>query len=104
MVVDLIYGWRRKRDSVLIIGIAFVAGWLVFGNAGAALLGLWSLQFWPRSHGERVVIDPEIIRWGRLQSFRITYAEGCRVQAIFRGEISDRDYAAICRLIKEEIR
>ena len=104
MVVELTYGWRRKLDMGLIIGVAFVAGWLVFGNAGAALLGLWSLQFWPGTEGERVVIDPEHIRWGRLQSKRLVYAEGFQVRAIFRGEISDRDYAAVCRLIKNEIR
>ena len=104
MVVDLTYGWRRRLQMGLIIGVAFYAGWLLFGNAGAALLGLWSLQFWPRTIGERVVIDPELSRWGRLLRWSIAYGEGFRVQAIFRGEISDHDYAAVCRLLKNEIR
>ena len=104
MVVDLRYGWRRKLEMGLIIGGTLIAGWLVFGNAGAALLGLWSMQFWPRSNGERLVIEPDLIRWGRLQRWRIAYAEGFQVHAIFRGEISDRDYAAVCRLLKNEIR
>ena len=104
MVVDLHYGWRRQLEMGLIIVGAFIAGWLLFGNAGAALMGLWSLQFWPRSGGARVVIDPDLIRWGRLQHWRIAYGEGFGVQTIFRGELSDRDYAAVCRLLKSEIR
>ncbi len=104
MIVDLHYGWRRKLEIVLIIVAAFIAGWLLFGNAGAALLGLWSIHFWPRTIGARLVIDPDLIRWGRLQRSRIAYGEGFGVQAIFRGEISDRDYAAVCRLLKSEIR
>ena len=104
MVVDLRYGWRRKLEMGLIIVVAFSAGWLMFGNAGAALLGLWSLQFWPRTDVVRVLIDPDLIRWGRLQRWRIAYAEGFHVQAIYRGEISDSDYAAVCRLLKSEIR
>ncbi|MCZ6643184.1 MAG: hypothetical protein O7F71_16535 [Gammaproteobacteria bacterium] len=104
MVVELRYGWRRRLDAGLLIGIALIAGWLLLGNAGAAILGLWSFQFWPRTDGERLEIDPDLIRWGRLHSGRIAYAEAFRVQSIFRGEISDSEYAAVCRLLKSEIR
>jgi len=104
LVIDLHYGWRRKLESGVIIAAAIVAGWLLIGNTGAVLLGLWSLQFWPRRNGERVVIDPERVRWGRLHQSRISYARGFQVQAIFRGEISDRDYAAVARLLKDGIR
>jgi len=104
MVVDLQYGWRRRLEAGLIICAAFLAGWLLVGNAGAALLGLWSTRFWPRTEGERLEIDPDLIRWGRLHHWRIAYAQGFGVQSIFRGEVSDSDYAAVCRLLKTEIR
>lgn len=104
LVVEIRYGWRRKAEAALIIACAFVAGWLWLGNAGAVVLGLWSRQFWPCPHGERLSIDPLGVRWARIRRWRIAYAEGLHVQAIFRGEISDHEYAAVCRLLKSEIK
>jgi len=75
-------------------------GWIWFGNSGLGLLGLWSYLHYPRRKVRHLVIDLSQLRAARLEPLRICLRfRTWRVEEIFRDEVSEREWAALRRVL-----
>lgn len=90
-----------------LLAVAMLGGWLWFGNAGAALMGLW-LQL-ARPAREIHLDFPQPVRWVRLSRFALTCGGGSgllhrRVLRLYRDEVNPETFARLRRQLKEACR
>ena len=97
---------RRLRwlAWALQLAVAVAGGWIWFGNAGAALLGLWA-YLWRPPERLRVEIRPPV-RWVRLSPRAITCScgpgwIGRRTVCIYRDEMEPEAFARLRRELKD---
>ena len=94
----------RWRAWSLQLAVALAGGWIWFGNAGAALLGLWACLWLPPK--ELVLEIPSQVRWVRLSSCALTCRGGPvwfrrRTLRIYRDEMPLEDFAQLRRQLKD---
>lgn len=97
---------RRLRwlAWALQLAVALAGGWIWFGNAGAALLGLWAYLWRPPAR-LRVEIRPPV-RWVRLSPHALTCScgpgwIGRRTVRIYRDEMQPEAFARLRRELKD---
>ena len=91
-------GRLRRLEWLLHLVVAMAGGWVWFGNAGAALLGLWVYGWRPR-RTVRVTI-PDRPRRIKLSRFAVTAYWGWRSARIYRDEMGEEEYARLRRDLK----
>ena len=94
-------GRLRRLEWLLHLAVALVGGWLWFGNAGAALLGLWVYGWRPAA--ELCVAFPQQVRRVKLSRLAITVHWGWRSARVFRDELQEEDYARLRRELKASL-
>ena len=84
--------------------VAMAGGWLWFGNAGAALMGLWLQLSRP---AKEILLDiPQPVRWVRLSRYALTCSGGAgllrrRTLRVYRDEVSPEAFARLRRQLKD---
>lgn len=86
------------------LAVALAGGWIWFGNAGAALLGLW-VSLWRPPRQLHVEI-PQQVHWVRLSPYALTCGGGPswlrrRTLRIYRDEMPAEAFAQLRRQLKE---
>ena len=86
------------------LAVALAGGWIWFGNAGAALLGLWVCLWRPPK--ELLVEIPLQVRWVRLSAYAVTCRGGPvwrrrRTLRIYRDEVPPEAFAQLRRQLKD---
>lgn len=94
----------RWRAWTLQLAVALAGGWIWFGNAGAALLGLWVCLWLPPK--EMLVEIPLQVRWVRLSAQAVTCRGGSvwfrrRTLRIYRDEMPAEAFAQLRRQLKD---
>ena len=97
-------GRRRWLAWALQLAVALAGGWLWFGNAGAALLGLWAYLWRPAA---QLMVEIRLpVHWVRLSPYAITCRCGGgwlarRTVRIYRDEMPREDFAGLRRRLKD---
>ena len=94
-------GRLRRLEWLVHLGVALAGGWFWFGNAGAALLGLWVLQWRPPPTLE--VTIPVRPRRVKLSRFAVTVYSGWRSARVFRDELGEDEFARLRRDLKASV-
>ncbi len=94
-------GRLRHLEWLLHLGVAMAGGWFWFGNAGAALLGLWVLG-WRPPPALQVTI-PARPRRIKLSRFAVTVYWGWRSARVFRDEMGEDEFARLRRDLKAAV-
>ena len=94
-------GRLRRLEWLLQLAVAMTGGWVWFGTAGAALLGLWVYAWRPRR--PIAVTLPDRIRRIKLSRFAVTAYWGLRSARIYRDELPDEEFARLRRELKESL-
>lgn len=97
-------GRRRWLAWALQLAVALAGGWIWFGNAGAALLGLWA-YLWRPAAQLTVEIRPPV-HWVRLSPHAITCRCGRgwlarRTVRIYKDEMPREAFAGLRRRLKD---
>lgn len=97
-------GRMRWLAWALQLAVALAGGWIWFGNAGAALLGLWA-YLWRPAAQLTVEIRPPV-HWVRLSPRAITCRCGRgwltrRTVRIYRDEMPREAFAGLRRRLKD---
>ncbi len=101
MLVSLETGRLRRLEWLLHCAVAVAGGWFWFGNAGAALLGLWVFRQKPPTTMQlSIPVRPRRIR---LSRFAVTVYWGWRTARVFRDELAEEDYARLRRELKASV-
>lgn len=91
-------GRLRRLEWLLQLAVAMAGGWLWFGNAGAALLGLWVYGWRP---GRRITVTlPAQVRRIKLSRFSVTLYWGLHSSRIYRDELGEEEFARLRRELK----
>ena len=94
-------GRLRRVEWLLRLGVALAGGWFWFGNAGAALLGLWVFGQKPPTVLRLLVpVRPRRIK---LSRFAVTVYWGFRSARVFRDELPEEEYARLRRELKASV-
>ena len=94
-------GRLRRLAWMLYLAVAVLGGWVWFGNAGAALLGLWVTSWKP---GREIVVTlPDRVRRIKLSRFAVTVYWGRKSARVYRGELPDEEFARLRRELKASV-
>ena len=81
-------GRLRRLAWMLYLAVAVLGGWVWFGNAGAALLGLWVTSWKP---GREIVVTlPDRVRRIKLSRFAVTVYWGAKAHVSIGGSCPTR--------------
>ena len=94
-------GRLRRLEWLLHLAVAMAGGWVWFGMAGAALLGLWVYGWRPGATMQ--VTIPSRPRRIKLSRFAVTAWWGWRSARIFRDELHEEEFARLRRELKASI-
>ena len=94
-------GRLRRLEWLLHLAVAMTGGWVWFGNAGAALLGLWVYGWKPRQ--PVAVLLPARVRRIKLSRFAVTAYWGLRSARIYRDELEEEEFARLRRELKASV-
>lgn len=104
LTVDLRSGRLRLYLHVLLTGLIVLAGWIWFGNAGAALLVLWGKASCPRRQPMTLSIPLAEVCELWLYSMALVVRQwNGQLIWIFRDELPAADYARVRRELKAQI-
>lgn len=101
MQISIEAGRLRRLEWLLHLAVGMAGGWIWFGNAGAALLGLWVFGWRPA--GSMLVTLPVRVRRVKLSRFALTVYSGCHSARIFRDELQEEEFARLRRTLKASV-
>ena len=94
-------GRLRRLEWLIQLVVAMAGGWIWFGNAGAALLGLWVYGWRP---GRPIAVTlPDRVRRIKLSRFSVTIYWGLRSARIYRDELEEEEFARLRRELKAKV-